>query len=120
MANISLSRSAPLKTDIRIKVQAPTHVSGTLEFESGAIATLIISFDLDGTYAAAHRDLRINGIAVDARNYRVGRRSDDQNVHGGNTGMDSAADGVFRVPIGAASAWRIWRTRSSDRIARIE
>ncbi len=34
------------RRDERIPVEVPTHVSGTLEFESGALVTLVMSFDV--------------------------------------------------------------------------
>ena len=43
------SRPAPVwlqRYGERISVEVPTHVAGTLEFESGAIATLVVSFDV--------------------------------------------------------------------------
>ncbi|AOZ91499.1 Gfo/Idh/MocA family protein [Paenibacillus crassostreae] len=36
------------KKDTMIPVQTPTHFSGTLDFEEGAIATMIMSFDIPG------------------------------------------------------------------------
>ena len=36
------------RTGQKIEVQVPTHVSGTLEFASGAVATILMSFDVWG------------------------------------------------------------------------
>ncbi|WP_040951292.1 Gfo/Idh/MocA family protein [Gorillibacterium massiliense] len=41
----------------KISVQVPTHVAGTLEFEQGAIATLIMSFDIFGGSDLPHIEI---------------------------------------------------------------
>lgn len=40
--------SAP-KFGTKIKVETPTHIAGTLDFENGAIGTIVTSFDIWGT-----------------------------------------------------------------------
>ncbi|MBB6098371.1 putative dehydrogenase [Deinobacterium chartae] len=38
--------TGPVRTGERIRVETPTHITGLLAFESGAVATLITSFDV--------------------------------------------------------------------------
>ena len=46
----------------KIKVEVPTHLTGVLEFDQGAIATVSMSFDISDAQAAADPDLGTEGI----------------------------------------------------------
>ena len=46
------------KNGLKIEVEIPTYIAGTLTFESGVIGTLVTSFD---TWASDHRNIEIQG-----------------------------------------------------------
>ena len=50
-----------------IPVEVPTHVARQLEFRSGAVVSVIMSFDVPGAPASADRDLRHRGRACRCR-----------------------------------------------------
>ena len=55
-----------------IPVEVDTHVAGTLEFESGAVVSIAMSFDVPKHTPYADRDLRRQGEPAGARSQPFG------------------------------------------------
>ena len=65
-----IATSEALKGQV-LPVEVNTHVAGTLEFESGAIVSVIMSFDVWGSSTALYRDSRREGFAERARSQPI-------------------------------------------------
>lgn len=70
----------------KIKVEVPTHVSGLMNFESGAIGTVIMSFD---TYASKLPRIEVHGTEGSLM-------VPDPNTFGGPVYIKKAEDGDWR------------------------
>ncbi len=82
----------------RLPVEVPTHQSGAIEFESGAIATVIMSFDV-----AAHNLPRLEVYGAEGS-----MRVPDPNTHGGTVEIKKRGE----------SEWQAEPLTHSDKVAR--
>ena len=75
-----------------VEVHAPTHVAGVLDFTNGAVCTVILTADVYGDRAAAHRDLWQRGLAALHRPQQLWR--DAVSAPGGQPGSDPRRERV--------------------------